>query len=340
VKIPGRQNPSANIFELVRDWLRDERKGRWALILDNLDDADFLMSPSGGRETQVAKAEVESSESRPLLAYIPHCQHGSVLVTSRSKTATLKLVEEANIITIKPINVEDTVILFKKKFSRPRTHDAFELVTTLIALLEYMPLTIVQAAAFISQRWPRCSIQQYLTDYQASNRKKTGLLSYKGGELRRDVTAKNSILITWQISFDYIRQARPSAADILSFMSFCDRQGIPEILLRGLDAADQQGSQEAQIDSIDKGEGEGEVSESELRSKDSTDSQSNKSEINTFEDDILVLRNYSFIITNEDGSTFKMHRLVQLAILEWLKLHKEKAQWRHRFLTKVSHETV
>lgn len=33
-----------------------------------------------------------------------------------------------------------------------------------------------------------------------------------------------------------------------------------------------------------------------------------------------------------------MHRLVQLATLEWLELHKQKEQWRHWFLTKLCEE--
>lgn len=35
VKISGRQNLQANIFQLVHDWLRDDKKGKWALKLDN-----------------------------------------------------------------------------------------------------------------------------------------------------------------------------------------------------------------------------------------------------------------------------------------------------------------
>lgn len=48
-KVPGRQNPTANIFQLVHGWLRDEKKGKLALILDNVDDAGFLLeAPSAG----------------------------------------------------------------------------------------------------------------------------------------------------------------------------------------------------------------------------------------------------------------------------------------------------
>src|SRR5215475_6390772 len=96
-----------------------------------------------------------------------------------------------------------------------------------------MPLAIVQAAAYISQRAPRSSVQQYLKQFRKSDRKKTNLLNYyEGGQLRRDWEAKNSIIITWQISFDYIYQTRPSAGDLLALMSFYDRQGISDTLLR------------------------------------------------------------------------------------------------------------
>ncbi|KEY74789.1 hypothetical protein S7711_09922 [Stachybotrys chartarum IBT 7711] len=341
-KIYGRQNPKANIFQLVHGWLHDKTKGPWMLILDNLDNASFLTSPSGGSGggsgsgSDSQAGEAENTGSRPLLSYIPHCQHGSILVTSRNRSAASELVEEADIVEVEPMNVKDAVILFGRKFHRPISNDAFELVTTLVASLEYMPLAIVQAAAYISQRWPRCSFKQYLDDYQASDRKKAGLLSYEGGKLRRDANAKNSILITWQISFDHIRQVRQSAADLLSFMSFCDRQGIPEMLLRNPDPTNQRSSLTVQIEG--RGEAEDEDPENEWSDDDSTEIQSNNSENNGFEDDVLVLRNYSFVTANEDGCTFEMHRLVQLATLEWLELHRQKEQWRRRFVTKLCKE--
>ena len=53
VKVPGRQNPKANIFQLVHGWLQDEGKGRWFLILDNVDDAGFLLEArSASRDGQ------------------------------------------------------------------------------------------------------------------------------------------------------------------------------------------------------------------------------------------------------------------------------------------------
>ncbi|KAH8691822.1 hypothetical protein BGW36DRAFT_280847, partial [Talaromyces proteolyticus] len=44
VKLFGRQDPKANIFKLVHNWLRDTKNGKWVMILDNVDDADFLVN--------------------------------------------------------------------------------------------------------------------------------------------------------------------------------------------------------------------------------------------------------------------------------------------------------
>jgi NB-ARC domain len=200
VKIPGRKNLKADIFKLVHDWLRDERNGKWLLILDNADDARWLL------ENQTTSEAVPASESyyrpaRPLWEYLPQSQHGSVLVTTRSRSVALKLVEEHDIITVEPMDEAHAVALFERKLSTQSDQkDTVELVEA----LEFMPLAIVQAAAYINQRAPRCSVREYIEKFQKMDRSKTSLLTYEAGHLRRDRDAKNSIIITWQISFDYI----------------------------------------------------------------------------------------------------------------------------------------
>ena len=46
VKVRGRKEQQADIFKLVHDWLRDERNGRWLLVVDNADDAGVLSAPA------------------------------------------------------------------------------------------------------------------------------------------------------------------------------------------------------------------------------------------------------------------------------------------------------
>ncbi|KAL2053415.1 hypothetical protein ABVK25_006409 [Lepraria finkii] len=188
-----------------------------------------------------------------------------------------------------------------------------------------MPLAIVQAAAYISQRALRCSVQRYLEDFRKSDRKKTSLLNYEGGQLRRDWQAQNSILITWQISFEYIHETWLSAANLLSLMSFFDRQGIPEALVRKR-ARNGHGSQEER-DEYDGREEE----------EDNEDTASECSEDDGFEDDVQTLRDYSFLSVSTDG-TFEMHALVQLATRKWLEANGKLEQWKQCYIKNLSAE--
>ena len=88
---------------------------------------------------------------RRLRDYVPQSQNGSILITSRSKDAALKLVEERDIISVEPMDGAHALALFEKKLGEQ--NDSKE-TAELAATLEYMPLAIVQAAAYISQRAP------------------------------------------------------------------------------------------------------------------------------------------------------------------------------------------
>jgi hypothetical protein len=186
-----------------------------------------------------------------------------------------------------------------------------------------MPLAIVQAAAYIKQRAPRCSPQQYLEEFRKSDKRKTSLLNHEAGHLRRDPEAKNSILITWQISFDHLRDTRPSAADLLSLMSFFDRQGIPEALLR---------RESTRESTREMGRGEDESNAVEGESSSDEEASSSESNDDGFEDDVDMLRSYSFISIEGDGMSFEMHGLVQLATLKWLEAHGEAEKWKQQFI--------
>ena len=299
------------------DWLRDEKNRKWLLILDNIDDTFFL--PWAGSNSQ--GAQKNSSDSKDLLAYLPQSQNGGVLVTTRSKGIALEIAEESDIIVVEPMDKSHALALFKKKL---RVLEDSNDIAELAAALEFMPLAIVQAAAYISQRAPRCSVRRYLNDFQKSDRKKTSLLDYKGGHLRRDREAQNSIIITWYISFEHIRQTSPSAANLLSLMSFFDRQGIPEALVRNqAETGNDHRSREEPYKEDEK--------------EDDEDSASNPDKDDRFEDDVDILRNYSFISIETDR-TFEMHALVQLATRKWLEDSKELEKWKQQYIKSLSAE--
>lgn len=256
--------------------------------------------------------------------------------------AALQLVEENSIIKVEPMETSHAVALLEKKLGTQgdgddngNNRDKIELVSA----LEFMPLGITQAGAYISQRAPRFSVRQYLDEFLESDQMKTSLLDNNAGHLRRDQEAKNSIIITWHISFEHIRQSRPSAADLLSLMSLFDRQGIPEALVRdrvevGTHSHSKQKSQQksrsrgiqhlTRLFHLNRDRHGSQEPDQELHEK-------SVGRTDEFEDDLLILRNYAFISVSEVPSKFEMHALVQLATRTWLEINGQLERWRRHY---------
>lgn len=107
--------------------------------------------------------------------------------------------------------------------------------------------------------------------------------------------------------------------ELLSLISFFDRQGIPDNLIRHQPKANGISSSELLSDA-----GDGETTESDLGPD--------------FEDDIATLRNYSFISPSENETFFTMYRLVQLTTRPWLKSHGQIDKWKDRFISILCNE--
>jgi tetratricopeptide (TPR) repeat protein len=321
VKIPGRNDLKQNIFELVARWLRDESKGTWVLVLDNLDNDDVLSIPQaatlgaqfGDRDDQLR---------RSLSAYLPQSQNGAILITTRTRSMVTTLVEPRDVIIVDPMTDIDAITLLKKKLDTPVDDGDLR---ELAYILEYMPLAIVQAAVYIRQRGARYSVQQYIKAFQQNEKKKTSLLNYEAGHLQRDPKAKNSIIITWQISFDDIREKWPLSADLLSLMCYFDRQGIPQEVLR---VQPQQEEIQNLLRLDDDDVGDNENNEGQDIEDDGTSETSNDGR---FEEAVDQLLSYSFISLEKDKTFFEMHGLVQLATRKWLAMHKENEKWKAQF---------
>ncbi|KAK3070886.1 hypothetical protein LTR53_009657 [Teratosphaeriaceae sp. CCFEE 6253] len=329
LKVPGREDPSANALKLFRSWLRDARNGEWLLILDNVDDARFLLEPPSAGEQGESNNPRRPTEER-CLDYLPATSHGSILVTSRSSDAALSIVERKNIVDVQPMDVEHAVELVEKKLEGQCSRRG---ATELAQALDCLPLALAQAAAYITRRAPRCSVKQYLKKLHETDKSKASLLDLDAGDLRRDREASNSIMLTWQISFEHLREARSSAADLLSLMSLFDRQSIPEELLRA------RGTHEHDRDpyggSTTSGSHPNTSSPNELASLDDADGETADAGVEEFEEDIAMLRSYSLISTTAGGATFEMHALVQLATQRWLKSHGRLERWQCRFIDRL-----
>jgi tetratricopeptide (TPR) repeat protein len=284
------------------------------MILDNADDVSIFFNVCK-RRNGTPLGNSGGTTSPLLAAYLPESPNGSILVTTRDEDVAYRLTGgDKDIVRIKPMEEDHAFALLRKKLGDEIDKEA---ATALGAALGYIPLAITQAAAYIRQREPRCSLQLYIDNFHRNDQSKASLLEYDSGDLRRDLRVSNSVIITWQISFDYIRQTTPSAANLLSLMSFFDRQGIPAALL-------QPDSGTTNSDGTSSACNDGGI-----------DARSECNINNEFEDDIVVLKNFSLITVNVDGDTFEMHSLVQLSTRKWLRENGQLERWKQDYVARL-----
>ena len=216
---------SSDTLQTVSRWLSDKKNGPWLLILDNADDARVLLDLQ-----QDHTARDAAPIKRRLIDYIPQVPHGIVLVTTRDRTSGWALTGDYSTpIEVQSMGPVESLELLKGKLPVESGSEAVELLKE----LEYVPLAISQAGAYIRERAPLMTIQKYLAEFRKSQDNQTTLLNANHADLRRDGEVPNAVITSWQLSFDHIRPAYPKTADLLSLMSIFNRQAIPQFLVQG-----------------------------------------------------------------------------------------------------------
>lgn len=228
IDLNDRSDPSKNILELVAQWLRNERNGRWLMILDNADDDSIYFASNSNR--QDGREVARSSKYLPLSAYLPQSRNGRILVTSRDRRVALKLTGNGteSAIKIEPMISTTATALIQRKLSAHELGDAD--IPSFARMLDHIPLAITQACAYMVVE--ETTVLQYQTIFQENRSQQLHPLEVDKGDIHRDSEVSNAVVTTWQISFKQINAENPLAADILSLMAVLDRQGIPKTLLK------------------------------------------------------------------------------------------------------------
>lgn len=150
----------------------------------------------------------------------------------------------------------------------------------------------------------------YLDMLDKSIKSDASLLTANFDELRRDSGADNSVIVTWQLSFEYLRDIRPSAANLFSLMAFLDHRNIPRSLLdtRGYGIVLSRYAPvseyrwlELNVDCTSVGE--------------------------ELDEDISILYDFHLISVGVGTHSFEVHPLVQLAARRWLEMRDVTDHW-------------
>lgn len=117
------------------------------MVLDNADDDGVFFSGTTSNEG-----------GGPLASFLPQAAHGLILITSRNGLAARNLVgSNGHVITVQPMNEEESLALLRAKIPARQpgsSGDSGEDEKGLVRALEYVPLAITQAAAYITTRLP------------------------------------------------------------------------------------------------------------------------------------------------------------------------------------------
>jgi tetratricopeptide (TPR) repeat protein len=329
VQLPGWDEQDTDILTLVRDWLNDETNGPWIMVLDSVDDTNTLTAPV--RDSTKTSNGFGPLSLPQIREFIPISQKGSILATSTNVDAAQLITGNcADHIDVGEMSEDEALALLKSKLHRKVIYtddDARELVRA----AEYMPLAISQLAARISIEFPRLTLSQAIDKLNNPDQDATRLLEGSAHELNRDVRRTNSVVKSWHLSFQYVREKSPSAARLLSLMCLFDRQGIPETLLVG-EYGEEVIATLAPIQPHLPWWNRIRKRASQKRKRTAARKDATPVKKHSFDADWRILNSLMLVKTSIGGHHFNMHRLVQYTTRRWLELHGELEAWMKKYV--------
>ena len=217
LRISGLEQEQGDVKKLVQRYLSDESAGRWLLIFDNADDIDMWINRD------------EAKDAPPgLINYLPQSNRGSLVFTTRSRKVAVKLTQQ-NVIEVSEMDEDLARQLLRNSLINQDLIQNHKDTVNLLKQLTFLPLALVQAAAYINENGITLSDYLSLLDDQEQNA--IDLLSTDFEVEGRYRDSKNPIVMTWLISFKQIRQRDPLAYDYLAFLSCVSPRDIPQSLL-------------------------------------------------------------------------------------------------------------
>jgi tetratricopeptide (TPR) repeat protein len=215
--IPGWEEEKADVKKLVQGYLSKESAGQWLLVFDNADDIEMW----------IAKPRSVQGSGR-LIEYLPRSKQGCIVFTTRDRKTAVKLARQ-NVIEVVEMNETVAMQLLQKYLINQELVDNEQDTKALLRQLTYLPLAIVQAAAYVNENG--ITFADYLLLLGDQEEDVIDLLSEEFEDDGRYHNVKNPVATTWLISFEQIRHRDPLAADLLSFMACVDPKNVPHSLL-------------------------------------------------------------------------------------------------------------
>lgn len=208
----SRSSNQEDVKQLVKRHLEAQNRSRWLLIVDNVDDERLIDM---------------------LLTWVPHSTTGRTLYTSRSTRVVQDLVG-SDAIEIEKLEELDAINFMKRSVFNSCPADQDDL-RSLLQDLDYFPLALTQAAAYMNQN--RVSPAKYRQLLGGTDQGLIRLMSAECRDRTRYQDVGHAIATTWVVSFDQILAQDPVAAELFRFISCIEWRDIPLSILPGRGSA-------------------------------------------------------------------------------------------------------
>ena len=186
LSIPEFEGAGADQLHLVNNYLSNDDHGPWLLLLDNADDADVFFRPLSELQPH------GNQPTRNLASCLPRSKRGSILITTRDRRVGERLTGNKQLVTVNPLSKDEACQLLKARLPDDEWDDGK--AKELVHELEYLPLAITQAAAYIAQN--RSSISDYLNGSRVNESERQELLNEGFYDMRRDQDVQAPLLHT------------------------------------------------------------------------------------------------------------------------------------------------
>ncbi|KAH7378665.1 kinesin light chain 1 [Pyrenochaeta sp. MPI-SDFR-AT-0127] len=285
LRIPGISDDNADIKRLVQETLDSERVDNWLMIVDNADDREVLL---GTTDSNLRPARLRD--------YLPKSARGAILFTTRNRKVADALTQ-SNVLELNHMDKGEARQLLTQRITKQTLLNDEAAISKLLQTLTWLPLALVQAAAFMINN--DVSVSTYLSLLQDAGAE-IELFNERFEDPSRYEELDSTIAKTWHVSFDQMRKQDPLAAEYFSFMACIDRVNIPQSILPLGASAVQHAKALGTLTGY-----------AFITERLQTGQEPNRERI------------------------FDMHRLVHIASIWWLERHNERAAWVDTAMTRL-----
>jgi hypothetical protein len=211
--IPGAAEERADLKVLVREHISGGKAGNWMMVVDNADDMNIL-DGSAGKEG--------------ILQYLPESESGSTVFTTRDAHIAQSLAG-SDVIELAKMTHSEALDVLNNTLGRKDVLYDEATTTRLLIELDYLPLAMTQATAYVNCN--KVPLSRYLDLLQGTEQDMVTIMSTEMRDNTQYKRAPSAVAKTWLVSFRQLVERNGDAADLMRYISCIEWKSIPHSIL-------------------------------------------------------------------------------------------------------------